>query len=151
MTALFRSESSVKQCKQIMWQCYIHLWQYSCFVQKNSAYIFSSPKSNLMDEVVSSVWLMIKSQLASGESLKILISTSHQVVCLLGQGVVTFLQPPHSTSLINITYHTFVDQYCVSCLKVREVIHLQSRIFDIVWKYKEVFDNLTITRETSIM
>ena len=100
-----------------MWQCYIHLWQYSCFVQKNSAYIFSSRKSNLMDEVVSSVWLMIKSQLTSRESLKILTSTSDQVVCLLGQGVLTFLQPPHSTSLLNITYHTFVDQYCVFAWK----------------------------------
>ena len=117
MKTLFRSESSVKQCKQIMWQCNIHLWQYSCFVHKNSVYIFSLRKSNLMDEVVSSVWLMIKSQLTSRESLKILTSTSHQVVCLLGQGVVTFLQPAHSASLLDITYYTFEEQYCVILLE----------------------------------
>ena len=43
---------------------------------------------------------MIKLQLTSGESLKILTSTSHQVVCLLGQGVLTFLQPHHSASFV---------------------------------------------------
>ena len=113
-----------------MWQCYIHLWQYSCFVQKNSAYIFSSQKVILWMKLSPPFDWWLNHSWYLGKVWRLLTSMYFWSGCMfIGAG--GFLPFYSRTTL----------QALLFCLKVREVIHLPSRIFDIVWKHKEVFDN----------